>query len=379
MLSSIKNYTFEKIKKISDLIHHNFLILLVLIYFFAAIFPDLGVQLQHTQLGTFTLSGVTIQASLSMLFLTSLLFNAGIGVNTDEFKYLSRSPWVLISGLVVNTLVPIVFLFLLSLLFSHHFNHGLQIILVSMALIAAMPIAGSSTAWTQNSNGDMALALGLVLLSTIFSPFISPLIFEIGEQMTSGDFAHALDSMEGLSTGLFLMFCVLIPSILGMIIRYTIGFIYIEKIKPILKLSNSVILLILNYANASVSLPQVIAQPDWGFLVLTFAIVIAMSAISFGSGWYLAKLFKVNRAQRLSLMFGLGMTNNGTGLVLAALTLANYPQVLFPIIIYNLVQHLAAGLVDRFNSTPPPTAGVAHEMSLINKELSASQWQNQQI
>ncbi len=204
MLSSITNYTFETIKKTSDWIHHNFLVLLVLVYIFAAIFPNLGVKLQHTQLGTVTLSGVTVQVSLSMLFLTSLLFNAGTGVNTKEFRYLSRSPWVLMSGLIVNTLVPIIFLFLLSLLFSHHLNNGLQTILVSMALIAAMPIAGSSTAWTQNSNGDMALALGLVLLSTIFSPLISPLIFEIGEQMTSGEFAHALDSMEGLSTGLFL-------------------------------------------------------------------------------------------------------------------------------------------------------------------------------
>ncbi len=103
-----------------------------------------------------------------------------------------------------------------------------------------------------------------------------------------------------------------------------------------------------------------------------------MSFISFGSGWYLAKLFKANRGQRLSLMFGLGMTNNGTGLVLAALTLANYPQVLFPIIVYNLVQHLAAGLVDRFNSiTPPPTINNTHEMPVVTKKLSTLRWQNQ--
>jgi BASS family bile acid:Na+ symporter len=45
-------------------------------------------------------------------------------------------------------------------------------------------------------------------------------------------------------------------------------------------------------------------------------------------------------------MFGLGMNNNGTGLVLVSMALADHPQVMLPIIFYNLVQHLVASLVD---------------------------------
>ena len=45
-------------------------------------------------------------------------------------------------------------------------------------------------------------------------------------------------------------------------------------------------------------------------------------------------------------MFGLGMNNNGTGLVLASAAMASQPLVMLPIILYNLVQHLIAGLVD---------------------------------
>ena len=48
-------------------------------------------------------------------------------------------------------------------------------------------------------------------------------------------------------------------------------------------------------------------------------------------------------------MFGLGMNNNGAGLVLASMALAHHPQVLLPIILYNLVQHLVAGFVDVFS------------------------------
>ena len=45
-------------------------------------------------------------------------------------------------------------------------------------------------------------------------------------------------------------------------------------------------------------------------------------------------------------MYGLGMNNNGTGLVLASMALADHPTVMLPIIFYNLVQQIAAGIVN---------------------------------
>jgi bile acid:Na+ symporter, BASS family len=58
-----------------------------------------------------------------------------------------------------------------------------------------------------------------------------------------------------------------------------------------------------------------------------------------------------DQSDRIALMFGLGMNNNGTGLVLASMALADHPQVLLPIIFYNLVQHLVAGTVDHLMFT----------------------------
>lgn len=52
------------------------------------------------------------------------------------------------------------------------------------------------------------------------------------------------------------------------------------------------------------------------------------------------------------------MNTNGTGLVLAAMTLASHPRVLLPIIFYNRVQHLVAAVVNSLLSrqSAPATA-----------------------
>jgi hypothetical protein len=97
------------------------------------------------------------------------------------------------------------------------------------------------------------------------------------------------------------------------------------------------------YSNASLSLPDAVGNPDADFLGVTLAIVLALCVLAFAAGAWLARQLRAGPAQRVALMYGLGMNNNGTGLVLASLALADHPRVVLPIIFYNLVQHLVAG------------------------------------
>lgn len=67
-------------------------------------------------------------------------------------------------------LVPLLFIIAIDLPMRFWHNaEEVQQILVGLALVASMPIAGSSTAWAQNANGNLALSLGLVLLTTCWS------------------------------------------------------------------------------------------------------------------------------------------------------------------------------------------------------------------
>ena len=71
----------------------------------------------------------------------------------------------------LNLAVPLVFLALMATaLRAWHNPDEAAIVLVGLALVSSMPIAGSSTGWAQTADGDMALSLGLVLGSTLLSP-----------------------------------------------------------------------------------------------------------------------------------------------------------------------------------------------------------------
>jgi BASS family bile acid:Na+ symporter len=339
--------------RIARFFHRYFLWLLFGSYGAAALGPGPGLALRHYSLGRIGLGSDRTDASLPLLMLAFLLFNAGLGVQTSQLRNLLWRPRTLAAGLIANTVFPIAFTLVVTWgMQPWHNPDEVQNILVGLALVASMPIAGSSTAWSQNTDGDLALSLGLVLGSTLLSPLMTPLALHAVGFLASGNYAEELHELAWSGTGAFLAVGVIGPSLLGIALRLLAGETWTAASKPYLKLLNSVILLALNYSNAAVSLPQAVAHPDLDFLMVTLGIVACLCVSAFVVGWTTARLVGASRDQRVSMMFALGMNNNGAGLVLASMALADLPRVMLPIILYNLVQHLVAGAANVWVDRP---------------------------
>ena len=331
-------------QRIRELIHHHFLWLLIAAYALAALWPGPGDALRGLTVGS---NGGEFAVSLPMLLLAVLLFNAGLGADVTELAAILKRPRTLLVGVLANVVVPLVFLALLALgLRCWPEPDEAQGLLVGLAVVASMPVAGSSTAWSQNANGSAALSLGLVILSTILSPVTTPLALAAVQPLTQGNYALAIEDLGGRGTGLFLLRCVVVPSLMGMSCQI-LGAKRMTGIKPSIKLINSLVLLVLCYANASSVLPKIAAEPDWDFLALCFGAVVALCLAAFATGWVLARAMRASDSQTRSLVFALGMNNNGTGIVLAGTALAGLPGAVLPVLAYNLVQHLVAGGVNR--------------------------------
>jgi BASS family bile acid:Na+ symporter len=337
----------QGLDRLGSLLHRHFLALLLATYALASAWPGPGAAARNVTVCRVLVSGQHVAVSLPMLLLAALLLNAGLGSDAAELAKVVRRPGVVLAGLAANLLLPVGFLFaLFGVLRSWHNHEEMQNLLVGLAIVAAMPVAGSSTAWSQNAGGNVSLSLGLVVLSTVLSPWTTPLTLLACETLLTGTQAGALRELGGRQTGTFLLLCVLLPSLAGLLLRAHLDGERVARFKPALRLVNSLVLLFLCYANASTSLPHIVAEPDWDFLAMVVAVVAGLCLAAFAAGWLLARLLAVGEAQRWSLMFGLGMNNNGTGMVLASASLAALPDAVLPVLTYNLVQHLVAGGVN---------------------------------
>ena len=336
---------------IQHFIHKYFIWIITSSYIIAATFPGFGLLIRSVELGSIGIAQTRVNFSLPPMMLAFLLFNAGLGIRTTELTSLMRNPIPLVAGAAANLLVPLAFVAGVSVTMKlWHDPDEVQQILTGLALVAAMPIAGASTAWVQNANGNLALSLGLILLTTLCSPVLTPIVLHAVGFMTTGDYSEDLHELAENGAGAFLGVWVILPSLCGMFVHRILGEKPAALISPYLKLANFGVLALLNYSNASLSLPGIVSQPDVDFVVIMLIIVTALCLVMFAVGYLLARLFRNGRAESASLMFGLGMNNNGAGLVLASLTLSDHPGVMVPIILYNLVQHFVASLADKILS-----------------------------
>lgn len=337
----------QSIEFVTRLIHHYFIWIILASYFVAAWLPGFGLWVREVELGSIVVLRNKIDLSLPPLLLSLLLFNAGLGVKPKELARVAHKPQILLSGLLGNLVTPLGFIIGASFVMAlWHNPEEVQHILVGLALVASMPIAGASTAWAQNADGNLALSLGLVLFTTFLSPLLTPLVLHAVGFVTTGDYSEDLHEVASDGVVSFLGIWVIMPSLCGMLAHHLIGEERIAVVKPHIKLVNYGVLLLLNYSNASLSLPKAMSEPDLDFLGLLLVIVVALCIMAFATGYLIARLFHTNRQDMAALMFGLGMNNNGTGLVLVSVALADHPEVMLPIIFYNLVQHLMASLVD---------------------------------
>lgn len=353
-------------------LHHRLLWLLVAAYALAGVAPAAGLWLRSAGLGSADVLGCKVTASLPSLLLSVLLFNAGLGVEPGRLRDLFRHSGVLLAGLVANLVVPLLFIGGVSVTLAvWHNPTEVQYILVGLALIASMPVAGSSTAWSQNANGDLALSLGLVVGSAVLSPLTTPAVLHAVGWVAEGTFADCLHRLAAGGTSTFLVAFVMVPSLTGILSRCVLGGGPVKRAKPGLKVINSAVLLVLCYANAAVALPKTFADPDWDFLAVMLVIVSGLCVLGFAAGLALSEWFGADAGRRASLMFGLGMTNNGTGLVLATTALAHVPDVMLPVIFYNLVQHVVAAGFQRL-------AAQEQDKAKINSPSSAQAAQSLQ-
>jgi len=336
----------------SSFLHHNLIKLLIGCYLLAGFCPALGELIAKTSFFQVSLWGNSTHYTPLMICVSLIVFNAALSLQRigDMFK----KPGLLAVGFFANLLLPSLFLYIASMVLNQFANQeNLQAVILGLALVSASPAANSSTAYIQNTNGDVSLAMGLILVSLLLGPWLMPTSLQLSNFFAAGDYTHMVSLLSAQSPTLILILSVLLPTLLGIVLRPFINRPNVPYGVTARKNTNSICLLLLNYTSATVALPRFFSSPDWSFLLLAVSFSVLLCTADYLSGWWLARLFRGDRAQCLSLAFCVGLNNTGASLLFAAPVFSGAPKILVTIIFYTLVQNLIAGLCsDYLNARP---------------------------
>jgi BASS family bile acid:Na+ symporter len=228
--------------------------------------------------------------------------------------------------------------------------------MVGLALVAAMPVANSSVAWSQNAQGNIALSLGLIVLTIVLSPLATPQMLNLmGLSLSDQETAQCQQLVTKFS-GAFFIVWVILPSLAGGVANRLAGPKRIERARGSLHLISALTLLTLNYTNASLATPKVFDNEGAKTVLISALLAILLSVLGMLSGWFLSRWLRLSNESRVSLVFGFSMKHTGLALVLAGEVLETEPRVILMIVLATLLQHIIAGVADWFLARHATTA-----------------------
>jgi BASS family bile acid:Na+ symporter len=342
------------VARLAAALHRFFLPILLAVYALAAVLPGPGAKIREF---TIDVPAAGPQHA-SMLLLAVLLFCAAAAIQWSEVRELLEHPSVLLAGLLTCWFGPALLVVIVGPVLSRVADAAtIEGLLVGLALVAAMPVANSSAGWTQNARGNVALSLGLIVLSILLSPLATPNLLKLMGLVLSEDDTQRIEQVVTQFSGWQFILWVILPSLAGAAAAWFAGPQRVSHAKPMLRLVSLVAILVLNYANASLALARIWESELATVVVLAAALAASVSLLGILLAAVQTRLGGLSRSTMIALVFSLSMKHTGLALVLAGAVLKDEPRVMLVILLSTVAQHLAAAAVDwRLSRTSFPTA-----------------------
>lgn len=259
------------------------------------------------------------QGQRASVILGLIMLTMGLTLSLDDFRILFSRPMDIFIGAVAQyTIMPLV-AFALSNLF--HLNPFMT---AGIVLVGCCPGGVSSNIMSYLCRGDVAYSVGMTTVSTVLSPFVTPLLV-----LRLAGAEIAVDAM-----GMFLniLLVTLLPVTLGAVINFLLSRTEAlrrwnsETLRPLLPVL-SVTCLAFIVGGVIFTMKPLLLENGWALLGLTLAVVTCHNFAGYLLGYAVAMLYRFPLAKRRTLSIEVGMQNAGMATVLSRNFFAN-PAVL---------------------------------------------------
>lgn len=271
------------------------------------------------------------QSAATSLFLPIalgiIMLGLGLSLTLEDFKRVTRYPKAMTIALVSQmVLLPI-------LCFGIAILSGLNPVLcVGLVLLAASPGGPTANLYSHLSKGDVALNISLTAVNSVLTLFTLPFIVNLAMEYFMGagqyiplPFAKVIE----------VFVVVLVPVAMGMVIKSKAP-LFAEKMNKPVKIVSALLLIII-IVSVTVREKQVLMDhsAQLGLPVLLFNI------LSLATGYYLPRLFNVDKKQAIAIGMEIGI-HNGTLAIYIALNVLNNSAMSIPPAIYSLLMFFTA-------------------------------------
>ncbi|TSI06218.1 bile acid:sodium symporter family protein [Lysinibacillus sp. BW-2-10] len=259
-----------------------------------------------------------------------MTFAGSLSMNFQGLKSFTKYPWVILGTIAfLHIIMPVWAYFVSTVLFDDH------LVTIGFVLSVAVPTGVTSFIWVSICRGNLPLCLSIILIDTILSPIVMPLLVKlvVGQKIEIDTWSIMLD----------LLWMIVLPSIAAVLlnewtkgsINATLG----KKLAPFQKLSLFLIVMI----NSSVIAPY-LKNVTWeiaGIIAVVFVLAISGYAMCLVLGHYLFK----DPSIITTVVFTGGMRNIAVGVVVAS---TYFPgKVVMPVVFGMLFQQIIASQFSR--------------------------------
>ncbi|MDR9858873.1 bile acid:sodium symporter family protein [Treponema socranskii] len=258
-----------------------------------------------------------------------VMFGMGLTLKMDDFKVVFSRPKDIIIGFAAQfTLMP-----LIAFLLAKAFNLPTEIA-VGVILVGTCPGGTSSNVMTYLSKGDVPLSVGMTAVSTLFAPFMTPLLTLL--------YAGQRVDVNAVAMFLSIVKVVLLPITLGLVCNYFFGKVTREIVRILPLISTIAIIMII----ASVVSANSARLKTVGALVVI--VVVLHNLLGYAAGFGVGKLLRLNTTKCRALSIEVGMQNSGLATSLAATHFVQYPLATIPGAVFSVWHNISGAVYANF-------------------------------
>ncbi|WP_242689008.1 bile acid:sodium symporter family protein [Staphylococcus simiae] len=256
-----------------------------------------------------------------------VMLGMGMTIEPKDFKVVFQSPKPVIIGVILQFTIMPTLAFVIAKVFQLPPE-----IAIGVILVGCCPGGTSSNVMSYLANANVALSVAITSVSTLLAPIVTPaLIYLFANEWLKVSFAAMLWSVVQV---------VLIPIVIGFIVQ-NVAKKVARKVSTALPIVSVIAISLILAAVVGGSKSQILTT---GLLI--FAVVILHNVLGYSIGYLLARVFKLNKADKKAVSIEVGMQNSGLAVSLATVHFS--PLAAVPGAVFSFVHNITGPILARY-------------------------------